>query len=224
MKKQGTPEYGKVKLFAKITSPVFSALFYVFVVFFLVLIIMSLILAIVNVTPDKLLLPPFMHLVHENGQHTGYNLYVGNGIRIFAEKNVVTLAAMKKVIYSGIIVLGSFCLAAAPFCRFMARLFKNLGAGMVFAAKNPRYIHYIGLDVMLGVTLYRFVSRFYNYNLVKHFAADASNVHLSLSVDYSGILIGLLILLFGCIYGYACGVFKQISEKEETKSNLPKEQ
>ncbi len=223
MKNKNTPDYGKVKFFAKILSPVCSVLFYVFIVFFFVLIILSLILAIVNVTPDKLLLPPFIHLVHENGNHVGYNLYVGNGIRIYAENDAVTLAAMKKVIYSGIIVLGTFCLAAAPFCRFTARLLKNLGSGMVFAPKNPRYIQYIGFDVMLGVTIFRFVSRFYNYNLVKEFATDAGNVFLSLNIDYGGILIGLLILLFGCIYGYACGVFRQLTEKKENHAPIPKE-
>lgn len=223
MKKHKNSEYGKIILLAKITSPILSALFYVFCVFLCVLVILSLILAIVNVTPDKLLLPPFMHQVYRNGQHVGYNLYVGNGIRIFAEKDIVTLSAMKKVIYSGIVVLGAFCLAAAPFCRFLAKLFKNFASGAVLAEKNPRYICYIGLDVMIGVTLCRFLSRFYNYNLFKLFTANAENVYLSLSLDMSGIMIGLFIILVGWIYGYTCAVSGQSTENEDKTavSRLP---
>ena len=56
---------------------------------------------------------------------------------------------------------------------------------------------------MIGYTFVLFMRRFYNYLLVKTFVSDPEAIHLSLGFDFGGVIIGLLIFLFGYVIGYS---------------------
>ena len=68
------------------------------------------------------------------------------------------------------------------------------------------------------------VNRYYNYALVKTFVENKEQIHLSLGMDWFGLILGLFILLLGFLYGYAAQTFREeraAAEASSEKSKLP---
>jgi len=199
---------------SKILVPVFTVLFYFFLVLTAVLLIAALILPVINVPIDEMLMPPFMHAVTEGTETVGYDVYVGNGIRMYVEREDVTLSDIKTVYYAAVAALCGVLLTLSPIMKFSALFLRNITSGDSFNEKNPKYIDYIGRVVFIGNTIVLFLERFYNYYLVKLFVSDGSNISLSLGIGYSGMLLGIMIMFFGHIFGYICSLHNQ-NEKNE---------
>lgn len=203
LRKNGIPSVERI---AKIAHPLFKALMYLSFVCAAILIILAPIIFIVNLPPAEMILPPYMRSVTEGENLVRYDIFIGNGIRIEADAADVTLEDIKTVIYAGIFMGGGVLLVFASVCRFLSLLFFNLKHGLVLVRKNADYIRYIGLTILVGNTVVLFLNRFYNYLLVSTFLGGAGNVKLALNLDWSGILLGGLILLFGKIFGHACRI------------------
>lgn len=201
-KKDGTKKagYGALPVFAKAASPVFLALYFVFLAGILLSGIIALIVLFVNTPVEKTLLPPLMTL---HGKEY-YSLSIGNGIVIDAPYASVSLADIKIVIWAELIMCAaSFCMLA-PVCLNLSRLLKNVASDNLYAPENAKYTFYTGVSVMIGYTVLLTARRFYNYLLVKTFVSEPDAIRLSLGFDAGGIAVGLLIILLGCVIGRVC--------------------
>jgi len=197
---------------SKLLSPVCTGLFYICAFMIVLLGLIALIVVFVNVPTEDMLLPPFMHAIYaESGNIEGYKIMVGNGIRMYAGYAEVELSDIKTVIYAGIMLAVSVMLIAAPVLRFISLLLKNVSKRQPLAPENPKLISFIGIVVMFGNTFVMFISRFYNYFLVKTFVSDGSNMDLSLGFDASGMVFGLLILFIGLLYAYAVKQYAELT-------------
>ena len=205
--------YRSIVLLSKFASPILKLLYYVFIAGVLLCGIIALIMLLVNTSVEDMLLPPLMS-VHENDY---YSIFIGNGIRIDAAYDAVTLADIKTVIYAELLITAAFFAMLAPVSLFLSRLMKNVAEGAEYHLKNARYMIYMGLSVMIGYTFVQAAGRFYNYLLVKTFVADGEAIHLSMSVDPDGVIIGLLIILFAYIYGHACE--KHLTDHTEVETH-----
>ena len=197
--KSQKPEYGGIVAFSKLFSPVFRALYYIFIGGLLLCGIIALIVFLVNVSVEDMLLPPLMSQ-HGNDY---YSITIGNGIRIDAPYDSVTLSDIKTVIYAELIMVGAVCCMMAPVSLFLSKLMASVAEGDPYRRENGRYGIYIGLSVMVGCTFVLFAGRFYNYLLVKTFVAESDAIHLSLGLDLGGVLVGLLIIFLGNLIGHA---------------------
>ena len=199
-KKDSTkPEYGGIVAFSKLFAPIFRALYYIFIGGLILCGIIALIIFLVNTSVEDMLLPPLM------SQHGNeyYTISIGNGIRIDAPYDSVTLTDIKTVIYAELIMVGAVCCMMAPVSLFLSKLMASISAGNPYQRKNGRYAIYIGLSVMVGYSFVLFARRFYNYLLVKTFVAESDAIHLSLGFDFGGVLVGLLIIFLGNLIGHA---------------------
>lgn len=182
----------------KLLQPVFNILFYIAVFFAVLCFISSVILVFVNVEVEEMLLPPFMHKAEQ-----AYEISFGNGIKVAAETDSVTLDDIKAALFAGIFVLICTLLTIAPVCRFLSFLLKNINGGNMLDEKNPKYVMYIGLCIFVGSMLIRFVMRFYNYYLAARFIKDAADkISLSLGIDILSGITGLAIIFIGMIFSY----------------------
>lgn len=205
--------YRGISAMAKLWAPILKAVYYVSIACVFLAGILALIIMLVNVPVEEMLLPPLMTV--EGTDH--YSLYIGNGIRIDAAYDAVTLEDIKTVIYAELLLGAAFCCMLAPVSLFLSRLLSNVAAGAEYNLKNARYMIYIGMSVAVGVTFVQAAGRFYNYLLVKTFVADPQAIHLSLGFDPDGVLIGILIILFANIYGHTCE--KYITETAQVEAS-----
>ena len=192
--------YGAVTVFAKAASPVFFALYFLFLAGILLSGIIALIVLFVNTPVEKTLLPPLMTL---HGKEY-YSLSIGNGIVIEAPYSAVSLMDIKTVIWAELIMCAACFCMLAPVCLNLSRLLKNVAADKLYAPENAKYTFYTGVSVMIGYTVLLTARRFYNYLLVKTFVSEPETIRLSLGFDAGGVAMGLLIILLGCIIGRVC--------------------
>ncbi|MDD6800698.1 MAG: DUF2975 domain-containing protein [Firmicutes bacterium] len=193
-----------VKKLSGIAAPVLALMFYFFLGLAVLLTVIGLIVIIVNVPVNEMILPPFIRSIIGNDEITAYSVSLGNGIKIICPAEFFTLGKLKIAIYTTIAVCVGVCLMLAPVCRFVSRLLKNVAADDLLNINNGAYVKFIGLTVMIGQTFILFLSRLFNYYLVKMFVSDGSNVELSWGIDLRGIFAGLIILFVGEIYSAAC--------------------
>lgn len=205
-------KYGKILPALKICAPILKAMYYVLIVAVLIVGIVALIMPIVNTPVEGIMLPPFMSVHGEEY----YSITIGNGIRIDAPYEDVSLGDVKTVIYAELMMLASVFCILAPTFLFLSKLFKNVATGGEYDAKNPRYVMYIALTVMIGSTFVRVMKSVYNYLLVRTFVPEPETVHFAFGVDLGGIATGVLIFVLACIYG-------QLIEKHNAALTLPTE-
>lgn len=184
---------------SKLVSPILMGLYYAFILAIVLAGIVALIMLFVNVSVDDMMLPPYMS---EN--ESGYSITIGNGIRIDAARENVTLGDIKTVVYAELMLAAATLCILAPISLFLSRLTKNLAKGELYHMKNGRYMMYVGLTVAIGYTFIGIARDFYNYLLVKTYVPDPSTIHLSMRPDLGGILVGILIMIFAYIYAHTC--------------------
>lgn len=200
-----TDGYILLRTFCRAASPLFAAGFYILTILTALLIVSGIIVVFVNVQPEKMLLPPFMHSVRDSdGQITEYIISVGNGLRMTALYEDVSLSDIKGVIYAGIIIAVAILLTVVPICRFLARMMQNIGKKRPLDPDNARYVKFIGLTILIGQTMTLICSRFFVWKLVSTFINNGDNLMFAMGISVQGFLIGGLIILFGAVYGYAC--------------------
>ncbi len=206
--------YGVISVISKIGAPILGAVYYISIVCVLLCAVIALIMLLVNTSVDDMLLPPFMS-VHGNEY---YSIAIGNGIRINAAYDTVSLGDIKTVIYAQLLLSAAFFCMLAPIARFLSRLMKNIKDGAELNPQNANYMRYTGLSVMIGHIFVELAGEYYNFLLVKTFVTDKDAIHLSLGFDFYGILIGVLILFFANVYGRVC-----VKNTSEEGTNVTKE-
>jgi len=204
-----------------ILSPVCTVIFYGAVILIALLLVLMFIVFLMNTSVDDMLLPPFMHkIIGEGGVTEGYEIFLGNGVKVIRDAASVTAQDIKTVIYAGIILLIGALLITAPTAKFIGLLSRNIRQKNYFDEKNGRYVVYTGLTVLFGNPFILFVSRFYNYYLIKTFLKESADMmRLQLGFDIYGMIFGALILFFGLVYWKTIAVINE----ERAENNGPKE-
>lgn len=190
----------KILKLVKICSPILRALYYVSIVLIVLVGIIALIMLLVNTSVENMMLPPFMSVHGEEY----YSITIGNGIRIDAPYNDVTLGDIKTVIYAQLMMLAATLCMLAPISLFLSKFFKNLSGGKEYDAVNVRYIKYIALTVMVGSTFVRVFRNIYNCLLVKTFVSNPEVIRFAFGLDLGGIAVGILIFIFAFSYKNLC--------------------
>lgn len=190
----------------KATWRVFKVLAYLAAGAAALLAVMSVVLLFVDVTAEELLFTPYMKVVTENGERM-FDVALGNGIEVLREYDAVDVSNIKGALYAGIFTLMAALTVSVPVFVNLGKLFKNIGAGKALAADNAGYVNFIGLSIMVGNPLVLLIKRYFNYALMKNFV-DVE-LRFDFGIDLFGFLLGLLLILFGTVYGYACSLHKQ---------------
>ena len=203
-KKEKTPKqkftYRKITTVSKLVSPILKGLYYALIVGVFILAIIAFIMLFVRTEAKDIMLPPFMSVHGEDY----YSITIGNGIRIHADYHSVGLGDIKTVIYAELMMLAAVFCILAPTSLFLSKLAKNIAKGEEYNLKNPRYMIYIGLSVMIGGTFIRIARSFYNYLLVKTFVSEPEAIKFAFELDFGGIAVGLLIIILAYVYGNVC--------------------
>ncbi len=190
-------KYRKITTAAKISSPILKGLYYAFFVGLFLLAIIALIMLFVNSAPEDMMLPPYMSF---NGNE--YSVTIGNGICVIDD--TVGTWDIKTVVYAELMMLAAIFCILAPTTLFLSKLAKNIAKDDEYNLKNPRYVIYIGLSVMVGGTFIALIRSFYNYLLVKTFVSDPDAIKYAFDFDLGAIALGVLIIVFAYIYGSVC--------------------
>ncbi|MBR5453146.1 MAG: DUF2975 domain-containing protein [Clostridia bacterium] len=197
--------YGAVRILTKIGSPLFMALGGFFAFAAVLILIMIPIIFLVNVPVEEMLLPPYMDTVRENGAIIGYDIIIGGGVKFSVPADTVTLGDIKAAVYS-VCLLGTFAaLELTAVFVLLSRLFGNIKKNGPLNKRNADMICFIGITVIVSEFVVSAVYRFLNYTLVKTFSPEAETVKYVFGVSWTPILLGILILLIGTVFGYAAG-------------------
>lgn len=166
----------------------------------------SFVLLFVNVSAEELLFTPYMKVITENGQKM-FDVRLGNGIEVFRDYNDVDVSNIKGAAYAGIFTLMAALVVCVPVFSHLSKLLKNVGEGKVLSNENATYVNYIGLSIMVGNPIVLLINRYFNYSLMKHFVDE--QLKFDFGIDLFGFVLGLLLIVFGTIYGYACTLHRQ---------------
>lgn len=168
--------------------------------------VMSVVLVFVDVTAEELLFTPYMKVVTENGEKF-FDVALGNGIEVLRAYDAVEVSNIKGALYAGIFTLMTALVVCVPVFVNLSKLLKNIGNGNALSGDNARLVNYIGLSIMVGNPIVLLIKRYFNYSLMKNFV-DVE-LRFDFGIDMFGFMLGLLLILFGTIYGYACSLHKQ---------------
>ncbi len=199
---QGIDErYKRILPVCKLLSPLFKYSSYVCAVAAALLTVVSAVLLFVNVKAEELIFTPYMDIVEQNGVKY-FDIKLGNGVRVFREYSEVAAGDIKGTLYAGIFTLIATLAVCVPVLYLLSLLMKNVGKGSLLAYGNAAYVNYIGVCIMFGNPTVLLVKRYFNYKMMSYFV-DA-RTKFDFGIDVFGVVLGLLIVLFGTIYGYAC--------------------
>lgn len=195
--------YAKIAPVCKLLWVAFRVLAYIAGILVGLLGVMAIILIFVNVTAEEMLFTPYMKVM-ENGM---FDVSLGNGVRVIVDSSVGT-ASIKGTVYAGLFTLMAGLLVCTPVFHFLSKLMKNVAAGKVLSEENAACVNFIGMAIMLGNPIVLLVQRFFNYKLMSIFVKNIE-LKFDFGIDLFGFLLGLLIILIGTIYGYACNIHKE---------------
>lgn len=185
---------------------VFKVLAYVAAGAAALLAVMAVVLVFVDVTAEELLFTPYMKVITRDGEKM-FDVALGNGIEVLRAHDAVDVSNIKGALYAGIFTLMTALAVCVPVFTNLGKLLKNVGQGNPLSADNARYVNFIGLSIMVGNPIVLLIKRYFNYALMKNFV-DTEMV-FDFGIDLFGVMLGLLLILFGTVYGYACSLHKQ---------------
>jgi len=168
--------------------------------------VMSVVLLFVDVSAEELIFTPYMSIIEENGERF-YEVSLGNGITVVREYDKVAASNIKGTVYAWIFTFMAGLIVSVPVLASLGKLFKNIGNGRPLVWENAAAVNNIGFAIMLGTPLVSLIKRYFNYSLMKNFV-DV-NLNFDFGIDMFDFFLGLLIVVFGTIYGYACTTHKQ---------------
>lgn len=198
--------YDRIKPFCRVVWRVFRALSYAAAVLAALLGLVALVLLFVDVSAEELLFTPYMKLVTEDGV-SRFDVKLGNGIEVLRAYGEVDVSNIKGALYAGIFTLMAELAVSVPVFFFLSKIFENVGRGQVLSAANAAYVNYIGASVMIGNPLVLAIERYFNYALIKNFVEG--QLKYDFGLDLFGVLVGLLIIAIGSIYGLACAMHEK---------------
>lgn len=169
--------------------------------------VMAVVLIFVNVTAEEMLFTPYMKVVEEGGVRM-FDVRLGNGVEVFRPYDDVAMTSIKGAVYAGLFSLMAALAVCMPVFHFLSKLMKNVSAGKVLVPDNANSVNYIGLSIMAGNPIVLLINRFFNYKLISYFVEDIK-LEFDFGIDLFGFILGLLIIVIGTIYGYACTLHKE---------------
>lgn len=199
--------YARIAPICKALWVIFRVLAYVSGILIGLFGVMSVILLFVDVTAEQLIFTPNMSVVTENGVKM-FDISLGNGVEVFRKFDEVNADNIRGVAYAGIFTLMAALLLCMPVFHFLSKLMKNVADGKVLSEENASFVNYIGLSIMVGNPIVLLVKRFYNYRLMTHFV-EGARLEFDFGIDMFGFVLGLLIIIIGTIYGYACTLHRE---------------
>lgn len=213
-RKKSNIDAGRKKIVAvsKIGAPVLKGVHYASMVAAVLAGIIAIIMLVVNLPPEEMLLPPLMS-VRGEGTEAYYSLTVGDGIRMELPYAEVTTGDIKTVIYAEIILFAAYCIVIAPVALFMSKFMKNIANADENNPKNHRDLMFIGLSVSAGGILIGLARSIYNFMLISGFTPDTTVVKFSFGIDFGGVFIGLMIIIFSYFFGSAVDKTTALTEK-----------
>lgn len=198
--------YMRISPACKLLAPVFRVSAYIAAGLAALLAVMAVVLLFVDVSAEELLFTPYMKVITEDGQRL-FDVSLGNGIEVLREYDAVDVSNIKGTVYAGLFTFMAALIVSVPVLHNLGRLLKNVGKGETLLSENATYVNYIGLSIMVGNPLVLLIKRYFNYMLIKNFV-DA-RLRFDFGIDLFGFLLGLLLIVFGTIYGYACNQHKE---------------
>ncbi len=199
--------YVRIAPVCKLLWVVFRVLSYIAGVLVGLLAVMSVILLFVSVTPEELLFTPYMKVVEENGVRM-FDVSLGNGVQVFRPCDQVDYSSIKGTVYAGLFTLMAALAVCIPVFHFLSKLLKNVGAGKVLTEENAAAVNYIGLSIMIGNPVVLLIQRYFNYKLISYFV-DGVRLEFDFGIDLFGFVLGLLLIVVGTIFGYACNIHRE---------------
>ncbi len=193
--------YSRIQPVCKLLSPIFKYSSYVCAVVAALLAVISAVLLFVNVKAEELIFTPYMDVVEKNGVKY-FDIELGNGVRVLREYSEVAAGDIKGTLYAGIFTLIATLAVCVPVLYLLSRLLKNVGQGRLLAYENAAYVNYIGVCIMFGNPLVLLVKRYFNYKMMSYFVDIETK--FDFGIDMFGVVLGLLIVALGTVYGYAC--------------------
>ena len=168
--------------------------------------VMSVVLIFVDVSAEELIFTPYMSIIEENGERF-YEVSLGNGMEVIRAYDKVDTSNIKATVYAWIFTLIVALSVSVPVLGNLGKLFKNIGNGNALTAENANFVNNIGFAIMVGNPIVSLVKRYFNYSLMKNFVDVGLN--FDFGIDVFDFFLGLLVILFGTIYGYACTMHKK---------------
>ncbi len=198
--------YSRIAPICKMLWLAFRVLAYVSGILVGLLGVMAVILIFVSVTAEELLFTPYMKVIAEKGARM-FDVSLGNGVRVIVDSSVGA-DSIKGTVYAGLFTLMAGLLVCVPVFHFLSKLMKNISAGKVLSEENAACVNYIGLSIMVGNPIVLLVQRFFNYKLMSIFVKNV-DLKFDFGIDLFGFMLGLLIILIGTIFGYACNIHRE---------------
>ena len=198
--------YSRIAPACKVLWRVFKILSYAAAGMAALLAVMAVVLIFVNVSAEEMLFTPYMKVVTEGGVMK-FDVRLGNGIEVMRAYEDVNTMDIKGAVYAGLFTLMAGLIVCIPVFHYLGKLFRNVSRGDVLSEENASYVNYIGLSIMIGTPLVLIIKRYFNYRLIKNFANG--DFRFDFGIDVFGIFLGLMIIILGTIYGYACSLHKE---------------
>ena len=193
--------YKSIMPVCKFLAPVFKIAAYVSAVLAALLTVIAAVLLFVNVKAEELIFTPYMDITEKDGIKL-FDIELGNGVRVFREHAAVGASDIKGTLYAGLFTLLAALLVFVPVFYLLSKLFKNVSKGKLLAYENAAYVNYIGVCIMFGNPVVLLIKRYFNYKMMSYFV-DAKT-KFDFGIDLFGVGVGLLIVVLGTVYGYAC--------------------
>ncbi len=198
--------YKRILPVCKFLAPIFKAVSYIFAFMSALLAVISVVLIFVNVKAEELIFTPYMDVVNIDGVKY-FDIQLGNGVRVFREYEAVAAGDIKGTLYAGIFTLIAWLIVCVPVFYLLSKLFRNIGAGQPLSYENAACVNYIGVCIMVGNPAVLLIKRYFNYKMMSYFVDIRTQ--FDFGIDWFGIVLGLLLVALGTIYGYACTCHKE---------------
>ena len=199
--KNGRFVYRSTGKVARPLSYVLLGVFYLLIAAAVIALICIPIVALMRITPEEMVLPPFLRAETGGAGNTVFHVYFGDGVRMTVPSDRVTAEAVKSALYAGILQFCLGCVVLAPVCRFVSSLLRNLADGRYGDKKNPDMVCFSALTLLVGSPLISAASGYFTYILQKNFAGPGVLVKYVFRPDWVALIMGLLLLFAGFAYG-----------------------
>lgn len=217
-KKKEHLSYSGIRVYSKIGPAVFTALTIACAVIIVLLILIYPIVLFVNVEPGSMILPPVIRGIRESGILTDFAVKIADGVGVTVSASGIGLGDIKAVIYA-FLLYAIVCFAVLfTLNAFLTRLANSIKRRGILSVKNADTVNVLGLAMIFGSLLIGVFRGILNLSVVRHFCTGYESARYELILPLTPFIFGVILLLLGCVYGYACATAASQSGVTETPS------
>lgn len=133
-----------------------------------------------------------------------------NLIKINTNFGNITGADLKTIIIDLLIISATFCIVFIPFFKIITNILESVEQNTPFTEKNANGLQRIGLILIIGSFIIKFVKFITVSQIVNIIHLD--NIDVNLGMDVNAILIGFLILILSGIFRYGSYLQREFDE------------